>query len=131
MGMDVTGTNADSEAGKYFAANIWTWSPIHDLICRLCSDLIDEDTLRLLAYNEGAGPRDAQVCKEMANRFEVWMEHNVDGNEMEADAAIAKVSVHLEMCDKLGQPRQKHSVSDHQLKEWIEFLRHCGGFAVW
>ena len=22
-------------------------------------------------------------------------------------------------------------VSDEHLKEWIEFLRHCGGFEVW
>lgn len=24
-----------------------------------------------------------------------------------------------------------YEVSDEHLKEWIDFLRHCGGFEVW
>jgi hypothetical protein len=45
MGMDVFGSNPDSEAGDYFRANVWSWCSIHDLIIRLCSDLLDEETL--------------------------------------------------------------------------------------
>ena len=27
--------------------------------------------------------------------------------------------------------RTPYQVEDEHLKEWIEFLRHCGGFEVW
>jgi hypothetical protein len=33
-------------------------APIHALICKLCADLLDEQTLDLLGYNDGAGTAD-------------------------------------------------------------------------
>ena len=36
----------------------WSWSPIHALIVELCSDLLDEETLVLLGFNDGGGPTD-------------------------------------------------------------------------
>ncbi len=29
------------------------------------------------------------------------------------------------------QTRTPYEVGDEHLKEWIEFLPHCGGFQVW
>ena len=29
------------------------------------------------------------------------------------------------------ETRTPYEVEDEHLKEWIEFLRHCGGFEVW
>ena len=78
MGMDVVGRNPSAEAGEYFRANVWSWRPIHDLIVQLCSDLLDEETLVGIGYNDGAGPADQTTCSGMANRFERWMEHHVN-----------------------------------------------------
>ena len=136
MGMDVSGRNPDSEAGEYFRANIWSWRPILDLIHQLCSDLLDEETLIAMGYNGGAGPDDAATCKEMANRFERWMEHNAEGHGLEIDGIRMKPDGTLLTGDRLAETPEEETLSpygvqDDHLKEWIEFLRHCGGFEVW
>jgi len=136
MGMDITGRNPSVSAGKYFRANVWSWRPIHALICALCSDLLDEETLEKIGYNDGAGAADQKTCTEMANRFEQWMEHNVQG--LSLDIPGAKVTEdgrfvteeEVETNPELDT-RTPYQVEDEHLKEWIEFLRHCGGFGVW
>jgi len=135
MGMDVHGKNPESKAGEYFRASVWSWHPIHDLICRLCSDLLNEDTLEQLGYNEGAGPDDAETCKEMASRFEHWMEHNVEGHDIEIEGMKMTPEGRLISESELSDDPEletttPYEVEDEHLKEWIEFLRHCGGFRV-
>ena len=136
MGMDVIGRNPDSDAGKYFRANVWSWRPIHDLIIELCSDLLDEKTLELLAYNDGAGAADQETCTAMASRFEVWMEHHAHGHEIDIPGTRIKndgsfvTEEELEANPDL-ETTTPYGVEDEHLKEWIEFLWHCGGFKVW
>jgi hypothetical protein len=137
--MDVSGRDPSAPAGKYFRANIWSWGPIHALITELCSDLFDEETLRGLACNDGAGLDDQATCTEMANRFEHWMEHHAQGHAVDrglpqADA-ILRILAESGLSEKVVSPappdEPRHRVADEHLKEWIEFLRHCGGFEVW
>jgi hypothetical protein len=90
MGMDINGRYPSSAAGKYFRANVWSWRPIHDLIVRLCSDLLDEQTIVGIGYNAGAGPNDQQTCTEMAIRFENWMEHHATGHGLDLDLRITR-----------------------------------------
>jgi len=87
MGMDVTGRNPSSLAGRYFRANIWSWRPIHALICELCADLLDEEVLEGMSYNSGFGAADQETCTEMANRFEQWMEYHVQGLSLDIPGA--------------------------------------------
>src|SRR5262249_22633636 len=135
MGMDVYGRKPTSEAGKYFRANVWSWSPIHSLIVELCSDLLDEKTLRLLAFNDGAGPKGQKICTEMANRFERWMEHHTEGLRLESDLRVTKegrlVGEEELAKDPDLETESPFEVADEHLKKWIEFLRNCGGFRVW
>ncbi len=148
MGMDVMGDHPDSKAGEYFRANIWAWPPIHNLIVQLCSDLLDDETLHGMVGNDDYGPNEAATCKEMANRFESWMEQNVEGHGFVADAqgkspdgmlltGAAFVGPNRTLLTGEGsiEPIEKDTpspyyVSDGHLKDWIEFLRHCGGFRV-
>ena len=136
MGMDVSGRNPDSSAGEYFRANVWSWRPIHALICDLCSDLLDEETLEGMAYNDGAGPTEQKTCTDMANRFEQWMEHHVDGLALDIPGAAVteegRFITDEELTENLDlKTKTPYEVEDDHLKEWIEFLRHCGGFEVW
>ena len=136
MGMDVTGRNPDSPAGEYFRANVWSWRPIHALIIELCSDLLDEATIESIGYNDGGGPGDQQTCTEMATRFELWMEHHVQGLELDLpDARVTEDGFFVteeQLAENPGiKTRPAYGVEDEHLKEWIEFLRHCGGFEVW
>jgi hypothetical protein len=135
MGMDVWGRHPDSEAGEYFRANLWGWHPIYQMIIELCSDLLDEETLALMETNDGAGPEDAATCKKMAIRFSNWMEHNINGAIMEsADLRVDDDGRFLTEEETAQNPNAGHSpfrIKDEDLKEWIEFLWHCGGFNVY
>jgi hypothetical protein len=135
MGMDVYGRKPSSPAGEYFRANVWSWHPIHVLIEELCSDLLDEKTLEKLAFNDGAGPKKQKTCTAMASRFEAWMEHHTEGHRVESDLQVTKEGRFVPESELAANPDLEtvspYRVTDEHLKEWVEFLRHCGGFEVW
>lgn len=106
MGMDVFGKDPSAESGQYFRASIWTWPLVHSLTAATCGDLLSDEVLDAMAMNDGAGPDDQETCNEMANRIEPFVKSDMP------DPTPANVD--LEML----------------LREWIEFLRHCGGFGV-
>ena len=144
----------EAKPGAYFRATVWSWRPIHDLMRQLCSDFIDEELMELMSFNDGAGPEDQKICDEIAIRFSQWMEHNVDGHEvnlgMHVDAEGKFVALtssedsfegetERQLVDAAQQAlgassepsvRSAHSIDDEHLKDWIEFLQHCGGFQV-
>jgi hypothetical protein len=135
MGMDVYGRKPSSPEGEYFRATVWSWHPIHALIIELCSDLLKDKTLEKLAFNDGAGPKSQKVCTEMAQRFEQWMEHHAEGHSLESELRVTKEGRFVSAEELAENPDMEtmspYEVSDEHLKEWIEFLRHCGGFQVW
>jgi hypothetical protein len=135
MGMDVVGRKPDAKSGEYFRANVWSWRPIHDLIIELCSDLLDDEMLKSFAFNAGAGPKDQKTCTEMASRFERWMEEHVEGHGLDSDLQVTQDGRFVTDEDLASNPglvaESPYEVADEHLKEWIEFLRHCGGFEVW
>jgi hypothetical protein len=145
----------EDQPGAYFRANVWAWRPIHDLMQQLCGDFLDEELLHHMGFNDGAGPEDQKICDEIATRFSQWMEHHVDGHEVDhgmhvdgdgkfvdlrpkssdetgwlAEAALAEAAQERFGAQGVDAVRSAHSVDDECLKEWIEFLRHCGGFQV-
>jgi hypothetical protein len=134
MGMDVYGRNPDAEEGKYFRSNIWSWRPIHALVEVLCADLLDEEMIRQLGYNDGAGPHDQATCDAIASRFELWMEHHTEGITLDSDLRVTPegrfVSEEELIANVDRETVSPYEVSDNHLKEWITFLCHCGGFQV-
>jgi hypothetical protein len=134
--MNIYGTNPDSEDGEYFRANTWAWRPILELMHQLCSDLLDKKILQAMGVNGGAGPYNTAICQEMATRFELWINDNVDGYTVERDGTDIRSHLELLTGAKLTetpeeQTQSPYKVQHEHLKRWIEFLRHCGGFQVW
>lgn len=137
MGMDVDGRNPDSKVGEYFRANVWSWRPIHKIMWDLCSDIIDEKTMVGMGYNQGDGPEDAATCIEIANRIEKWLAENPGPVEIDdADMAVTGAGNIVSKADLAKNPYVEvktkpiyHTSQDH-LREWVEFLKHCGGFRV-
>jgi len=152
MGMDVYGVE-NKEA--YFRANIWSWAAIHDLIRKLGADLVDQKTLENMGSNSGAGITDPKDCVTLANRMDMWMEHNTAGSEILPQAgdmvfsmgeairsavaglidnmkseAEAKGKEFDESEVTLSNDAFTYKVEDDHLKEFITFLRGCGGFEV-
>jgi len=134
MSIGVYGRAARAKEGQYFQATVRQWRPIHDLVLQLCSDLLDADTLEGLGYCDGAGPRDAAVCRTMVNRFEHWMERHVDGHRMASDLRVTPDGQFVSSQRLSQQPDlptvSPYQVDDAALKRWVEFLRYCGGFVV-
>ena len=89
-----------------------------------------------MGYNQGAGPRSAKVCRQMADRFDEWLEHNTEGATiddvaMRVDASGRFVSDEELAANPSLEARSPYAVDDEHLKEWVAFLRECGGFEVW
>jgi len=133
MGMDVSGKNPDAPVGEYFRANVWSWRPIHQLMCKLCGDLLSEGLLEQMSYNDGAGPDDQETCTQMAIRFSQWLEKNHNGHAVDLGCYCAEGTGRFVGDEELarGDPVETaHRTSDAHLKSWVQFLLHCGGFAV-
>ena len=130
MGMDVYGRNPSDLAGKYFRATMWSWRPIHALCMDLCSDLLDA-----MGWNNGAGPSNQETCTQMASRFDRWMEHHASGQQLESELQITEEGRFVSEEEQAENPdletKSPYEVDDEHLKEWVAFLRHCGGFEVW
>jgi hypothetical protein len=153
MGMDVSGIDPDSKAGEYFRANCWSWRPIHalvDIANQLSGGaLVDEETMRLMGYNDGAGLKTKEACNLLADAVEGLLEEpeklrmadlvvSNDGEEtiigfkldpacaVRSDGRFVRPGENVPL-DDLHSP---YSVGMSHAKEFVEFLRHCGGFEV-
>lgn len=135
MGMDVWGRNPSSPAGRYFRANIWSWRPIHALCFELGSDLLDDETLARMAVNVGAGPTDQETCTQLAERFDQWLEHHAGGHQVDLGLRVTADGRFVSPEELARQPDLEtvspYRVDDEHLREWVGFLRHCGGLEVW
>lgn len=132
MGYEVCGRQPSAPVGEFFSVNCWTWVPIIHLTHELCSDLLDENLMGEMCSNSGAGPKEQRICTEVATRFDMWMEHNVNGCVSDDGELRVDKSGRKEAEDTPGlETESRFRVTDEVLKSWIEFLRHCGGFKVW
>lgn len=134
MGMDVYGKAARSEEGKYFRASIWTWPIIMTVLREHCEDLLGPELLRLLEYNDGAGPDDQETCSQMADRLERLL--------LSTDDVVVAGTCHVHCTseevasgrwiDRIHEEPGRFGYTTRKaiLTEWIAFLRNCGGFAV-
>ena len=60
------------------------------------------------------------------------MEHNVEGHDIDIEEMQEMPELHL-LIELRGHETSEtpYGTDDEHLKEWIEFLRHCGGFRVY
>jgi hypothetical protein len=71
----------------------------------------------------------------MADRLEQALDGHREGFVVESDLRVDENGRFLDEEDLSRNPELKHhspyvAERDHVLN-WIEFLRHCGGFEVW
>lgn len=131
MGMDVFGCNPKNEVGRHFRATVWEWEPIHELIGTLCRDLLGDELLNAIGWNEGQGPTDDGTCSVMAERFSEWLKTN-EGEYVSLcpKLAIGEFARLITGCATGDAIQSPYRVSRETLDEWISFLRSCGGFEV-
>ena len=87
-----------------------------------------------MGYNDGAGPADQQTCTEwqvaLSSGWSIMCrDSNSTFQEPESKKRDFRGEEELAENPEL-ETSTPYGVKDEHLKEWIEFLRHCGGFEV-
>lgn len=150
MGMDVNGKNPDSKVGEYFRNNCWYWRPL----ARYCCEVAPAITAACTYWqsNDGDG-LDAEGSKALAAE----LRKRLDSGEVEAyakdrQAKLDALPMHrCDLCDGTGKRTDMEvedgcnachgtgKVKDNEtwypfdvdnVKEFAEFLEHCGGFEI-
>jgi hypothetical protein len=149
MGMDVYGRDPFSDKGEHFRNNIWWWRPLADYcnriapdICRACEHWYHNDA-------DGLQEHDAVALADVLD------EHIQSGQTLLYEKSFSEMqeSAPDEPCDKChgtGVDPWKsdakcplcqgtgsveafirwYSFSVENVKEFVEFLRGCGGFRI-
>jgi hypothetical protein len=134
MGMDIFG-KSDGEA--YFRASVWQWRPLHCLMAEANQRFklgISEKLLSGMAFNSGVGLKTARHCERLADALDKLLSEYGENITIDMDPTGAEGAM-MEMLSSAGwnlagnQPA--YSVSQEQVREFISFLRMCGGFEVW
>ena len=118
MGFDLFGRTPTADNGRYFRSNVWWWRPMHALIYLTCIDLLSDKEMRELGFNDGFS-YSAQQALAIANRLgEV-----VADDEQLAERKKTVMAV-------VGHEAYQECWSKENILEFVEFLKHSGGFEV-
>ncbi len=159
MGVDISGRKPKSEVGDYFGSNWWGWRPIHT-ICDIAiyKEKLRMNT-EYWGSNDGKGLRTQKQCDRLAEAIEgllgddinlkedndrvylclgSWCEFGtgkfipnelvISLNEQYPMGTILYTSI---ICEDGTAVESSHSTSVGRIKEFINFLKNCGGFEIW
>lgn len=144
--------------GVYFRANVWSWRPIN-LLCEILSNKHNLNIdFTGWDYNDGAGLKTQEECNKLADAFDALLEEFSEskmcsdddklqlcmGSWVEAGTGkFVRNNCRLDESYPTGtilftpivtasgkMVESSHSVQLWHLKEWIAFLRNCGGFEI-
>jgi len=154
MGMDVFGKAPTSEKGKYFRNNIWWWHPLWQYCEQRAPDLIPENNLG--HSNDGWGLNRRNSLK-LADRLAAALD---SGETLQYAQAYKQRldALPLEPCDICGATGHRaeppatgpgplpcngcngqgsvpnfsthYPFSVENVREFVAFLRDCGGFRI-
>ena len=161
MGVDISGRKPKTEAGDYFRSNWWGWRPINFICELAAEQSKLKIDFSYWGSNDGKGLRTQKQCDKLADAIELLISNNYNEYLAEDDDRIYIVmgswceagtgkfigserehvlNQQFEYGDILYAPvvaedgtmvESSYSTSLGRLKEWITFLRNCGGFKIW
>jgi hypothetical protein len=148
----------DENPGYYFRSNWWGWRPIVYLIDSACNEYEVEVNTQSWHYNDGDGPKTQEECDNIANALEKAIESSSSLKDDDDMIFICLGSwcnsqgqfISKESEEELNQQypsgqiligsvitsngeivTPSHGTSYGRIKEFIKFLRNCGGFQVY
>jgi hypothetical protein len=159
MGVDISGRNPKTEEGDYFASNWWGWRPIVGLCEMAIYNSKLKLNTDYWGSNDGKGLRTQKQCDKLADALEELLGTEINAKEdddrvflclgswVEAGTgkfigAEAEMSLNKEIAYGSVQytpvvsesgmlVESAHSTSIFRIKQFITFLRNCGGFQIW
>ena len=150
----------DENPGEYFCSNWWGWRPIHAL-CEVVQEKYKlRINTSKWGENSGAGLRNPKKCNELADALEKHLDEHLADNVKEdddriylclgawvfSDGSFLKDDIEEKLnndypygsvlFNKVVLPdgsfvEPAHSSSLSHIKNWIAFLRNCGGFEIY
>lgn len=159
MGVDISGKNPINETGDYFGSNWWGWRPINTL-CQLAAyDSKLSIDFEYWGSNDGKGCETQEECDQLANALEEYLGNEIEAKDDDdrvylclgswCEAGTGRMvsseveqslnteyeygSIHYtSIVTESGMVvESSHSTSVYRIKQFIEFLRNCGGFEIW
>jgi hypothetical protein len=148
--MDVEGVEPRSEAGKHFRANCWSWRPIWEYACAVGG--VDDEKRNACHFNDGAG-LNGSGARALGEKLAALDESGELGRHIDAERRrreempdekcnlCAGTGTRTDMvvrdgCNKCAgkgsvRPDDTHySFSLEHMREFVAFLKDCGGFRV-
>ena len=161
MGVDISGRKPTTNEGDYFSSNWWGWRPINTICQLAAYNSKLKIDFSYWGSNDGKGLRTQKQCDKLADAIELLISNNWNEYLTEDDDRIYIVmgswceagtgkfigsereqvlNQQFEYGDILYGPivaengtmvESSHGTSLGRLKQWITFLRNCGGFKIW
>ena len=148
----------DENPGYYFRSNWWGWRPIVHMVEEACFDCgIDVETSSW-QYNDATGPETQEECDKIADALERFIDNNrgddtdendrvnlclgmwctMDGTFLDKDMEaklneqypIGTVYIGSIVTSDGSIVSSAHGTYYKRVKQFITFLRNCGGFQV-
>jgi len=159
MGVDISGRNPKTEEGDYFGANWWGWRPIN-MLCEMAAHKSKlKINFDHWGSNDGKGLRTQKQCDRLADALEEYLDDSIhlkDNNDRiylclgswcefgsgkfipnELQSSLNEqfpfgtvLYTSIVTSDGIAV-ESSHSTSVQRVKEFIKFLRNCGGFQIW
>lgn len=151
MGMDIYGISPSDKVGEYFRNNVWYWHPLWDYCCDVDSELCDK--VPNGHSNDGDGLDNCEECYKLADK----LQHSIDTSYAEFYISQRNLEIEntpSETCDLCqgsgvrifndesitcngceGKGERKnistwYKLDIENIKNFIEFLKNCGGFKI-
>jgi hypothetical protein len=161
MGVDISGRKPKTEEGDYFHANWWGWRPINAICQMAAYESKLKIDFSYWGSNDGKGLRTQKQCDKLADAMELFISDGLNEHLTDDDSRIYIVMggwceagtgkfIGAEKEHILNQQfeygslqystivtedgmrvESAHSTSLGRIKEFISFLRNCGGFQIW
>ena|SRR5260221_173152 len=127
MGMDVYGRKAANKDGEYFKANVWSWRPLQTLmIAAGCEEA------KNWGSNDGLGLNTQKECNVLADQLESYVKRNPETTysiPLSEDAKARGLGIDEHGTFGRGS-LSPYSIDLDHVRDFIKFLRACGGFTV-
>ena len=161
MGVDISGRKPTTNEGDYFSSNWWGWRPINYICQLAAEQSKLKIDFSYWGSNDGKGLTTQKQCDKLADAIELLISNNYNEYLVEDDDRIyivmgmwceagtgkfipsevqSVLNEQYEYGDILYGPvvavdgtlaESSYSTSLGRLKQWVTFLRNCGGFKIW
>lgn len=131
MGMDISGKDPSNKRGEYFRSGFFSWPQIMDVISQANEEYELGFDIQAWSFNDGEGLDTQEECDELANAMEKVLSKGGGVIEMRENRRAQNSMLAALAGSGMNVVNASPNAGDRNVRYFIEFLRSCGGFAIW